>query len=151
MSIFKKKSKYAFSDILKGLHSAVNSAQEMLQVQQVQSLTKFWVGSGGEPVSQKLKVGNKEVDVPLMSLVSHPHLEMDDIEIKFKARIGDVVSHSVSDQLKSGNALNYSELQMEMDGISAKDDDVMEITIRFKSKDAPEGVARLTDEYNKFI
>lgn len=35
MGLFDKKKKYAFSDILKGLHNAVNSAQEMLQVQQM--------------------------------------------------------------------------------------------------------------------
>lgn len=32
MGIFSKKPKYALSDILKGLHKAVNSTQEMLQV-----------------------------------------------------------------------------------------------------------------------
>ncbi len=150
MGLFGKRPKYALSDILKGLHNAVNSAQEMLQAQQVQSLAKFWLGSDGKPVSQKMKVGDRELEVPLMSLVSHPHLEMDDVEIKFKARIGNIASQSVINQL--GNTpLGYSELQMEMDGISAKDDDVMEVTIRFKSKDTPEGVARLTDEYNKLI
>lgn len=37
MGIFSKKPKYALSDILKGLHNAVNSAQEMVQAQQVQN------------------------------------------------------------------------------------------------------------------
>lgn len=151
MGLFDKKKKYAFSDILKGLHNAVNSAQEMLQAQQVQSLTKFWQTNDGNPVTQKLKVGDRELDVPLMSLVSHSHLEMDDVEIKFKARIGDVSSHSIANRLDGNNALTHSDLQMEMDGIKATDDDVMEVTIRFKLKETPEGVARLTDEYNKLI
>lgn len=151
MGLFDKKKKYAFSDILKGLHNAVNSAQEMLQAQQVQNLTRFWQSNDGKPVTQKLKVGDRELDVPLMSLVSHSHLEMDDVEIKFKARIGDVVSHSIANRLDGNNALTHSDLQMEMDGIKATDDDVMEVTIRFKLKETPEGVARLTDEYNKLI
>ena len=151
MGLFDKKKKYAFSDILKGLHSAVNSAQEMLQAQQVQNLTRFWQSNDGKPVTQKLKVGDRELDVPLMSLVSHSHLEMDDVEIKFKARIGNVVSHSIANRLDGNNALTHSDLQMEMDGIKATDDDVMEVTIRFKLKETPEGVARLTDEYNKLI
>lgn len=41
MGIFSKRPKYALSDILKGLQQTVSSAQEMLQVQQVQNLTKF--------------------------------------------------------------------------------------------------------------
>lgn len=151
MGIFSKRPKYALSDILKGLHNAVNSAQEMLQAQQVQNLTKFWQASDGTPVSQKLKVGDREVNVPLMSLVSHSHLEMDDVEIKFKARIGDVATHSFPNKLGDNNAISHDDLQMEMDGIKSTDDDVMEITIRFKQKDTPEGVARLTDEYNKQI
>lgn len=151
MGIFSKRPKYALSDLLKGLHNAVNSAQDMLQAQQVQNLAKFWQSNDGTPVSQTVKVGDREVKVPLMSLVSHSHLEMDDVEIKFKARIGDVVSHSLANKLDGNNALTHSDLQMEMDGIKATDDDVMEITIRFKQKETPEGVARLTDEYNKLI
>lgn len=151
MGLFDKKQKYAFSDILKGLHNAVNSAQEMLQAQQVQGLLKFWSANDGNPLTQKVKIGERELDVPLMSLVSHNHLEMDDVEIKFKARIGDVASHSLADRLNDNNALTHSDLQMEMEGIKATDDDVMEITIRFKQKETPEGVARLTDEYNKLI
>lgn len=73
------------------------------------------------------------------------------MEIKFKARVGDVASQSIANKLEGGNALTHSDLQMEMDGIKATDDDVMEITIRFKQKDTPEGVARLTDEYNKLM
>ena len=151
MGIFSKKPKYALSDILKGQHNAVNSAQEMLQAQQVQNLTKFWQANDGAPVSQKLKVGDRELNVPLMSLVSHSHLEMDDVEIKFKAKIGDVATHSFPNKLEGDNAISHGDLQMEMEGIKATDNDVMEITIRFKQKDTPEGVARLTDEYNKQI
>lgn len=150
MGLFNKKPKYALSDILKGLHNAVNSAQDMLQAQQVQNLAKFWQSNDGTPVSQKLKVGDREVNVPLMSLVSHSHLEMDDVEIKFKARIGDVASHSFANKLDNNNALTHSDLQMQMDGIKATDDDIMEITIRFKQKETPEGVARLTEVCETF-
>lgn len=151
MGLFDKKQKYAFSDILKGLQYAINSAQDMLQAQQVQGLLKFWSANDGNPLTQKVKVGERELDVPLMTLVPHSHLEMDDVEIKFKTRVGDIASHSVSDKLRSNASLSHADLQMEMDGIKATDDDVMEITIRFKAKETPEGVARLTDEYNKLI
>lgn len=152
MGLFNKKPKYAFSDILKGLQHAINSAQEMLQVQQLQGIMRFWNSSNnGEPVTQKVKIGDRELDVPLIGLVSHSHLEMDDVEIKFKAKIGDIASRTVADKLQNGQNLTSADLQMEMEGIRSTDDDVMEITIRFKAKETPEGVARLTDEYNKLI
>ena len=55
---------------------------------------------------------------------------MDDVEIKFKARIGDVATHSFPNKLGGNNAISHDDLQMEMDGIKSTDDDVMEITIR---------------------
>lgn len=151
MGLFDRKTTYAFSDILKGLQHAVNSAQEMLQVQQVQNLLKFWDSTDGNPVSQRIKIGDKDIEVPYMSLVPHNHLEMDDVEIKFKARVGDIAQHSVVNRLEGCSTLSHSEMQMEMNGIKATDNDVMEITIRFKAKETPEGIARLTDEYNKQI
>lgn len=151
MGLFNKKQKYAFSDILKGLQYAINSAQDMLQAQQVQGLMRFWGSNSGEPLTRKVKIGERELDVPLMTLVPHSHLEIDDVEIKFKAKIGDIDSHSIADKLQNGESLTRADMQMEMEGIKASDDDVMEITIHFKSKETPEGVARLTDEYNKLI
>lgn len=151
MGIFKKRNLYALSDILKGLHSAINSTQEMLQAQQIQNLSKFWKAEDGSPVSLNLKVGSQLLNVPLMPLVSHSHLEMEDVEIKFKARVGDVADHSLTNKMDNNQVLTHSELLMQMEGIKASDDDVMEISIRFKQKDTPEGVARLANEYNKHI
>lgn len=127
MGLFRKKTKSALSDILKGPHNAENSAQEMLQAQQVQNLTKFWQANDSKPVTQKLKVGDRELDVPQMSIVPLSHQEMDDKEIKFKARIDNVASHPIANKLDGNNTLTHSNLQMEMDGIKVTDDDVMEV------------------------
>ncbi|MBR2016356.1 MAG: DUF2589 domain-containing protein [Prevotella sp.] len=151
MGIFSKKPKYALSDILKGVQYAINSAQEMLHAQQVQNLMKFWKSNDGAPVTQKVLIGERELDVPLLTLVPHSHMEMEDVEIKFKAKVGDVVSQSTVNGLSGNDTLSHTDLKMEMEGVRATDSDVMEITIRFKGKETPEGVARLTDEYNKQI
>lgn len=151
MGLFKKKQTFALSDILKGVQYAINSAQEMLHAQQVQNLMKFWQSNDGSPVTQKVLIGERELDVPLLTLVPHSHMEMDDVEIKFKAKVGDVVSQSMVNGLNGDDILGHTDLKMEMEGVRATDSDVMEITIRFKDKETPEGVARLTDEYNKQI
>ena len=151
MGIFVKKKTYAFSDIIRGLQQAVSGAHEMLQARQVQSLMKFWQTNDGKPLTQKIQVGDKEMEVPLFALVSQSNMEMDEVNISFKTKIGDVAMHSIADKLHGNQTLSHADLHMEMDGIKADDDDVMQINIRFKVKETPEGVARLTDEYNKQI
>lgn len=111
---------YAFADILRGLQNAVSGAQDMLQAYQLHNLSAFW-NQDGTPMAQKVKLGDKDVEVPLLTLVPHSQLAMEDVVVKFKTRIG------------SG------------------DTDVMDVTIRFKTKETPEAVARLMDEYNKLI
>ena len=151
MGAFNKKQTFAFADIIKGLQHAINGAGEMLQAQQAQSLLKFWKNDDGKPVTRKIQVGGREMEVPLVALVPHNHLEMDDVEIKFKARVGDIASGKLSGSNLAGEPVSHADLLMEMEGVRAADDDVMEITIHFKSKDMPEGLARLTDECNKTI
>lgn len=150
MGIFSKKQKYALSDILKGLQQAVNSATSMLQAQQMDNLSHFWM-KDGRLVTKKVQIGDREFEVPIMGLVSHNNLVMDDVEIKFKARIGDVSSHSIPNILEANNVLSHAELEMNMEGIKADADNVMEITVHFKVKDMPEGINRLANECNKLI
>lgn len=146
-----KKQTVAFSDILRGLQQAINSAQDILQAQQVRNVQGFF-GSDGKPVSQTIRVGEKQVEVPLMTVVPHNNLVMDDVEIKFKTKVG-AVSADTSPGLRSasGGELTSANLQMQMEGVSANDSDVMEVTIRFKAKETPEGMSRILDEYNKQI
>lgn len=150
MGLFSKKPTFALSEILKGLQEAVSSTSGMLQAQQVDNLTRFWE-HGGKPVTQTVQLGERNIEVPLLTLVPHSNLAMEDVEIKFKARIGNVSSHSMPNGLDNNNILSHADLQMDMDGIKANAEDVMEITVRFKVKETPEGVARLMDEYNKQI
>jgi len=88
MGFFYKKHHYSLADVLKGMQHAVNSAQDMLLGLPVQNLIRFLNTSDGTPVSQKVKLGDKEVNVPLMSLVPQCHLAMEDVEIKFNAKVG---------------------------------------------------------------
>lgn len=150
MGIFSKKPKYALPDILKGLQQAISSATSMLQAQQMDNLSHFWT-KDGRPITKKVQIGERELEVPIMALVSHNNLVMDEVEIKFKARIGDVSSHSIPNVLKANNALSYAELQVDMDDIKADANDMMEITVHFRIKDTLDGINRLTDECDKLI
>ncbi len=146
---FGKKKRYSFLDILRGIQHAVNAAQDMLQAQQLQSLQKFWDENNGKPVSKTIKVKDDELLIPLVALLPHNHLGMDDIEIKFCAKIEDM-DHMVAAGVNSDD-ISAADLKLTLDGIKPGKDDTMQITIRFKAQDSTEGLSRLIDEYNKHI
>jgi hypothetical protein len=116
MSLFNSKPTVALSDILKGLQEAVSSATSMLQSQQVQNLSHFWQ-EDGKPVTQKVQVSGKDIDVPLMALVPHSNLAMDTVQIKFKARVGEVSSQNISNVLNGDNIVSHADIQLNMNDI----------------------------------
>ncbi len=152
MSLFgNKKKSIAFSDILGGLQQAISSAQSILQESHKDNIQRLF-DTNGSPQTKSIKVGERTMEIPLMALVPHNQLSMEEVEIKFKTRVGDISTNSTPNLMGSKDgALPFANLQMEMDGISADAKDVMEVTIRFKSKDMPEAMARVIDEYNKLI
>lgn len=149
----------SFTDIMNGLQYAVNSAQEILQNHQIQSLTRLFDAANGENgrqfVSQKIRLGDRIVDVPLIALISHHYLAMDNVEIKFKAKVGSVESQEVTrNSLADGllmSSRNQANLQMQMSGIKPEADDVMEVTVNFKVQETPESISRIVDEFVKNI
>ncbi len=44
-------------------------------------------------------VGDKTIDIPLIALISHHYLAMDNVQIKFKAKVGSVESQDSRKQL----------------------------------------------------
>lgn len=150
MLIFNKKKSHSLADVLKGIQQAVNSTVDMLQAQQVQQLTKFWKSEDGSPYSQKVKIGNREIEVPLMSLVPQTSMVMEDIEIKLNAKVSDIMAQSFQNTL-TGAEVAHADLHVQLEDVKVNDGDTMQLVIRFKVKETPEGVARLMDGYNKNI
>ncbi len=146
---FGKKKHYSFLDIIRGIQHAINASQDMLQAQQLQSLQKFWDEDNGKPVSKTIKVKDGELSVPLVALLPHNHLGMDDVEIKFCAKIEDIDNMAAADI--NGNDINAADLKLALDDIKPGKDDTMQITIRFKAQAPTEGLSRIIDEYNKQI
>lgn len=80
------KHKYDFSSLLNGLQQAVNSAQELLEVQQLNALNKI-LDSDGNVLKKQIIAGNgARIDIPLLSIVPQNALAMDSVEIEFDAK-----------------------------------------------------------------
>ena len=86
----------SFSDIMNGLQYAVNCAQDTLQNHQIQNLTRLFEETNANNAntfqSKKIIIGDKTIDIPLIALISHHYLAMDNVQIKFKAKVGSVES-----------------------------------------------------------
>ena len=74
----------SFSDIMNGLQYAVNCAQDTLQNHQIQNLTRLFEGTNANNAntfqSKKIMVGDKTIDIPLIALISHHYLAMDNVK-----------------------------------------------------------------------
>lgn len=144
-----KKRHHSLSEILKGIQQAVNSAQDMLQAQQLQNLSRFLTGSAGAPLSRKVTLGDRQTDVPLMALMPQCQLAMENVEVRFCAKVGDIATAELQG-VKDGE-VPHADLMVALEGVKLKDDSTMQFTIRFSRTQTPEGISRLLDEYNKQI
>ena len=145
----------SFTDILNGLQYAVNCAQDTLQNHQIQNLTKLLSVANDESGAntfqyQTMKIGDKVVQVPLIALVSHHYLAMDNVQISFKAKVGSVESQVPQDRLLLSSP-NRATLQMQMSNIKQDANDLMEVSVNFKVQDTPESISRIVDDFVKTI
>ena len=144
----------SFSDIMNGLQYAVNCAQDTLQSHQIQNLTKLLTEDKKGVNSfhyEKIQVGDKVVNIPLIALVSHHYLAMDNVQISFKAKVGSVTSQVSANDRALLSIPDRANLQMQMSNIKPEENDVMEVSVNFKVQDTPESISRIIDDFVKDI
>lgn len=155
MSIFHKnkpEETHSFDDIVKGFQYAVNSAQEMLATQQLEMFLNYFNGDGTPKSQTIVTTMNGQVEVPLVTLVPHHTLAIDEVKINFTTRINRVSSQRLEGTLLQGKkapSVEHVGLEMDVSSTKAKSGDLVRVTIKFKSVPQPEGVARVIDEQNK--
>jgi len=144
----------SFSDIMNGLQYAVNCAQDTLQSHQIQNLTRLLTETEKGVNSfhyEKIRVGDKVVNIPLIALISHHYLAMDNVQISFKAKVGSVTSQVSANDQALLSVPNRANLQMQMSNIKPEENDVMEVSVNFKVQDTPESISRIIDDFVKDI
>lgn len=147
MGLFRKERKYAFSDILNGLQCAVENVSEAWKQRQAQHLNKFWKEEDGSPVCRKVKIGDKVVNVPLVSLVPHNQLAMESMEVRLRLRLKEVEVYAVDSSSDQSGQPAHTELQVEIDKSGTAADGKIDVTVRFKLQDVTPGITCLTDNY----
>lgn len=148
MGFNRRKSSYNFSELLKGLQEAVNSAQELLEVQQLNSFHKYFDAEGNVLV-KKLNPGTgKELSVPILSIIPQNTLLMEQVEIEFDARL-----QAVKPKAVTGCQFHtvVENAEVELGTAAKKDSDLVHVKVKFKSTQIPEGMSKVIDECNKII
>ncbi len=151
MKIFplgKAKESHSLPDLIKGLQYAVSSAQDMLVAQHIQMFESYF-DSDGVALTKKIKNGaGAHIDVPLLTLMPHNSLLLDEIEITFAARIQHVSNYQAANAPLAVSLANF-EMNVASPAQSKSDKDVMNVSLRFKAAPPPEGFARIVDDYYK--
>jgi len=142
------KHKYDFSSLLKGLQQAVNSAQELLEVQQLNALNKFLDSDGNVLTKQIITGGGARINIPLLSMVPQNTLAMDSVEIEFDAKMESASSAQLFNS-ELGSEVDNAQVQLGL--VGKKDDGVVHVKVVFKSTQTPEGLNKLIDECNKYF
>lgn len=141
-----KNKMHSLADVMRGIQYAICQSIEAVYSHRV-SLIKKLIRDDGSPISQKVQIGERIVEIPILSMLPQSNLEMDNIDIHFKAKIGDVCFGVENEK----EPISHSMLMLNMEGIKSSDNDVLDIKISFKAKDQAEGLARLVDELNRSI
>lgn len=97
MPLFSRKSRmdesqetHSFDDIVKGFQYAVNSAQEMLATQQLEMFLNYFNSDGTAKSQTIVTPMQQKVDIPIVTLVPHHSLAIDEVTINFTTRINRV-------------------------------------------------------------
>ncbi len=143
----KHQSKQTFSDIIRGMQYAVNTAQEILEQHHIQLLNKYF-DNNGIPITKQIKISNDKIlDVPLISVINQNSLSIDEMEIEFNVRINSVELKELEDEK---NNIERSSFTVDFTPNENSDNKVL-VKIKFKTKEKPEGVSRIVDEFDKKI
>lgn len=139
---------------MRGLQYSVNAAQQVLERHHLYLLGKY-IDENGAPKTQRIRLNEKKVvDVPLLAYMNQGALGIDELEIEFSAKI-DASLVKPMEEKGAGTAEKDFSIDRSCFEVnfspSSRDGDVMRVRIKFKNRDVPEGVARVTDELNKEI
>jgi hypothetical protein len=149
-----KNNKQTLSDIMRGMQHSVNTAQEILEKHHIHLLNKYF-STDGNPRTKTIQLGDGRIlNVPLISVINQNSLVIDEMEIEFKAKVNDVeLKHlKAVDEDNDGIIDEVDRTSFAMDfAASERGDNHVLVKIKFKTKELPEGVSRIVDEFDKEI
>lgn len=139
-------------DVIQGIYSSVVEAQNTIEQHYLGEITEDYFTEDGTPKMIKVKLPSsdgqlKEVLIPAITLVPHYGLAIDEVSVQMKVKL----SNSDEEKEKKGN--KQGKIRKIITDFSNREGgkELATISVKFKGKEPPEGLARIKDNLIKFI
>ena len=140
------KSSHTLPDFVRGIQHAVNTATMMYE-QSVEGFLDRHLRADGTPEIQIVKIPNSKhvLLVPTMSVSRPPDMILEEMEVKMCIRVDKTEvkpGHPVGDP-----SVTRSSFQVSLASGKSTEKSDIDIVMKFKRGDAPEGVARIMEAF----
>ncbi|MDR2784902.1 MAG: DUF2589 domain-containing protein [Treponema sp.] len=152
-----------FSDIIRGMQYAVNTAQETLQNYQFHQMQRYFREDGTPYTVFVILSDGRRVEIPQITLVPQSLLAIEELEMSFRVQVAhtDVKGGFSGEKKTPETAKTLAEpdrssfqVQFARRAVSGGEDGggpdagTISVSIKFKSIPIPEGAARVLDSLN---
>ena len=139
-------------DIFQSIYSSVVEAQNTIEQHYLGEITEDYFEEDGTPKMVVVKLPGQdgklqEVHIPAITLVPHSGIAIDEVSVEMKVKL----SSGENDKERKGN--KQGKLRKIITDFSNREGgkELATISVKFKGREAPEGVARIKDNLIKFI
>lgn len=161
MLIWKKrksdKNGITLSDVIRGLQFCVNSSAEMMEQHYITAIDKYIDEKTRAPLTKQVQIKNGyAIDVPLICLSDHHSLYLDELEVKLNVNLRNMELKEANLPLNGGSkpfSVDRSSFSVELGSVVQDKDgsSTMDVTLKFKSTQPPEALARVIEKLNDTI
>lgn len=157
------KSVSTLSDIARGMQHAVNTAQEIIEQHYMRLFARYF-DKNGEPLMVTFNLTPEHVvNAPLVALIQPNALALEELTIEMAVEIDQTTVKKVPTPAKdidldrTSFAVSFASGKRTSAGqttggeASTREDNVIDVMMKFKRGDPPEGVARVLDEFYKAV
>ena len=139
-------------DIFQSIYSSVVEAQNTIEQHYLGEITEDYFEEDGTPKMVVVKLPGQdgklqEVHIPAITLVPHSGIAIDEVSVEMKVKL----SSGENDKERKGN--KQGKLRKIITDFSNREGgkELATISVKFKGREAPEGLARIKDNLIKFI
>jgi len=139
-------------DIFQSIYSSVVEAQNTIEQHYLGEITEDYFEEDGTPKMVVVKLPGQdgklqEIHIPAITLVPHSGIAIDEVSVEMKVKL----STGDDDKERKGN--KQGKLRKIITDFSNREGgkELATISVKFKGREAPEGLARIKDNLIKFI
>ena len=140
------------TDIAKGIQYTVNAAQDVVEKFYIGLLDRYF-DDDNNPINMAVNLSDETtVDVPLITLVTPTGLELDELEVDMSLRVDGVSTKK--EITKAGDEVERASFDISFSGggkANAKNPNFIEMKMKFKKADAPEGIQRIIESFSNNV